>query len=254
MMSRERPIKSAAPWPFPQPPSEFAASALPWPDVLYMFTSLVSEWRRGLSVYIGTEQLAFDFGVRQRQGAPYAAHRMFFAALPEPEAARRITAYTADLRLAHHLTGRARPTRLLHVSLAGVDAFGRLSEPIVAAAMQAGAKVRMAPFDVRFGRVMSFDGHLRPGQRRAIVLRCDHGEQEFTHLRRAIGTAMRSARVGHGLRPAFAPHVTLLYDEERVPEMALPDPIGWTVREFVLVHSVVRRGQHIHLARWQLEG
>jgi 2'-5' RNA ligase len=198
--------------------------------------------------------LAFDFGVCQAHAAPYQADRMFFAALPEPGTARRIADYAATLRQVHHLRGRVRPTRLLHVSLAGVGAFARLPEPVVAAAAHAGARVRMAPFDVRFNRVMSFDGRLRPGQRRAIVLRCDRGEHEFRHLRRAIGVTMRSAHLIHRLHESFVPHITLLYDEESLPEAALPETIGWTVREFALVHSVVGRGRHIHLARWQLDG
>ncbi len=200
------------------------------------------------------EQLAFDFGAQRPGDGRDRADRLFFAALPELGAAKRIAAYTAALRQTHGLTGRARPTRLLHVSLAGVGGFGRLPEPVVAAAMCAGAKVRMAPFEVCFSRVMSFDGRLRPGQRRAIVLRCDRGEQEFIHLRRTIGVAMRSVHLSRGLPEGFAPHVTLLYDQERVPEAALCEPIGWTVREFVLVHSVVGRGRHIHLARWRLDG
>jgi RNA 2',3'-cyclic 3'-phosphodiesterase len=45
--------------------------------------------------------------------------------------------------------------------------------------------------------------------------------------------------------------VTLLYGDEMV--VAHPvEVIGWTVRDFVLVHSLLGRGRHIPLARWSL--
>ena len=46
----------------------------------------------------------------------------------------------------------------------------------------------------------------------------------------------------------FTPHVTLLYAERNVEEHPI-EPIGWTVSEFVLIHSM--RG-HVHLGRWPL--
>jgi len=49
-------------------------------------------------------------------------------------------------------------------------------------------------------------------------------------------------------RRAFTPHVTLWYGEREIAENPI-EPIGWTVREFVLIHSL--RG-HTCLARWPL--
>ena len=51
----------------------------------------------------------------------------------------------------------------------------------------------------------------------------------------------------------FTPHVTLLRDRHRVPEQRI-EPIEWTVRELVLVHSLIGRPAHRHLARWSLAG
>lgn len=199
----------------------------------------------------GAQQLSFDFGERW-PGTWRRADNLFFAALPTPDAARRIAAVAATLRKTRGLTGRLRPARLLHVSLAGVGEFARLPEAVVAAAMQAGSIVRLAPFEVRVTHAMSFDGRLRPGQRRPIVLRCDRGEREFIHLRRSISDAMQWVRLSRGLAAGFVPHVTLLYDEEQLADTSLLEPISWTVREFVLVQSLVGRGQHVQLARWQL--
>jgi len=46
----------------------------------------------------------------------------------------------------------------------------------------------------------------------------------------------------------FTPHVTLLYDARDVEEYPI-EPIGWTVKEFVLIRS---SNGHEHLVRWPL--
>jgi 2'-5' RNA ligase len=46
----------------------------------------------------------------------------------------------------------------------------------------------------------------------------------------------------------FTPHVTLLYDARDVDEYPI-EPIGWTVKEFVLIRSL---NGHEHLVRWPL--
>jgi 2'-5' RNA ligase len=45
--------------------------------------------------------------------------------------------------------------------------------------------------------------------------------------------------------------VTLLYDERGIAEHAI-EPVSWTVREFVLVHSLRGQSKYIPLGRWPL--
>jgi 2'-5' RNA ligase len=52
---------------------------------------------------------------------------------------------------------------------------------------------------------------------------------------------------------AFTPHVTLLYDRRCIDEQPI-EPVGWTVREFALVLSLIGKTQHVPLGRWQLRG
>jgi 2'-5' RNA ligase len=47
--------------------------------------------------------------------------------------------------------------------------------------------------------------------------------------------------------------MTLLYDDRSVAEQAV-ETIGWTAREFVLVHSLLGQTRHIPLGRWPLRG
>lgn len=43
----------------------------------------------------------------------------------------------------------------------------------------------------------------------------------------------------------------LLYDPQGIAEHAI-EPIRWTAREFVLVHSLLGRSRHVPLGRWAL--
>jgi 2'-5' RNA ligase len=101
----------------------------------------------------------------------------------------------------------------------------------------------MPSFRVCFDRAESFKNG-------ALVLRGDDGTIGLEILRQRLSDALdgqpRTAR-------AFTPHVTLLRDSHRVPEQRI-EPIEWTVREIVLVHSLLGRTTHRHIARWSLTG
>lgn len=192
-----------------------------------------------MSEYRKPEQLALDLDGRGR-GSSHSDN-LYFAVLPDEEILPRIVGAASDLRRQHGLSSRIRPARLLHITLAGVGEFDRAPDAAVAAAKRMGDGVRVAPFIVTFDRASSFitrDSH-------PLVLRCDQGTAELTRLRNALGRS--------GARSAFAPHVTLMYDRQTIPDTNL-EPITWTVREFVLVHSLVGKSRHNHLARWRLDG
>jgi len=59
--------------------------------------------------------------------------------------------------------------------------------------------------------------------------------------------------LGERVASSFTPHVTLLYDGRVVTER-LVEPIRWTVREFVLVRSLLGKTRHIVIGRWPLRG
>ena len=60
--------------------------------------------------------------------------------------------------------------------------------------------------------------------------------------------ALRRPGLKDWARKAFTPYVTLWYGEREVDAYPI-EPIGWTERDFVLIHSL--RGR-THLARWPL--
>lgn len=73
---------------------------------------------------------------------------------------------------------------------------------------------------------------------------------ETLHERLKAVMALPRLKSLHHAR-AFTPHMTLLRDEQLLPEQPI-DPIVWTARKFVLVHSLLGRTTHHHLAHLPL--
>jgi RNA 2',3'-cyclic 3'-phosphodiesterase len=169
--------------------------------------------------------------------------RLFLAVLPDEETAARIAEKARHLRLSHGLTGRGVRPEDFHVTLCHVgDGIG-LPCDVVERIKERAASVAMPSFRVSFDRAESFKNG-------ALVLRGDDGTIGLEILQQRLSDALagqpRKAR-------RFTPHVTLLRDGHRVPEQHI-EPIDWTVREVVLVHSLVGRTAHRHIARWSLTG
>lgn len=183
--------------------------------------------------------------LRRRQEALFgqATDRLFFAVLPDADTAGRIARTARHLRTSHGLTGRALRPEHFHVTLCGVYQGIGLSIDRVENASARAADIIMPSFRVCFDRAESFKNG-------ALVLRGDDGTIGLDILQQRLSDAMDGQP--HKAR-AFTPHVTLLRDGHRVPEQRI-EPIEWTVREIVLVHSLLGRAAHRHVARWSLTG
>jgi 2'-5' RNA ligase len=165
--------------------------------------------------------------------------RLFLGAVPDPVAGAKIDRLSGILSLAHGFEGKTIEPDCLHVSLLFL---GSSCEDLVRVVREAVAEVRMPRFDVAFDRTVSFRG--KPGKR-PFVLVGDNGRGPLKSLRQRLVAAFG---LNHLARRDFTPHVTLWYGQSAVDEYPI-EPIGWTVREFVLIHSL---NGHTHLARWQL--
>ena len=166
-------------------------------------------------------------------------HRFFLAAIPDSETAGRIANVATLERAKHGLTGKPLQTGRFHVTLHHVGAMDSPAWPHqIDDLVRRATNVVMPPFRVAFDRAQSF----RNG---AFVLSGDDG---------VIGLNVLHQRLNDELdwqpRPArrFTPHMTLLYDRQRIEEQPT-EPITWTVREIVLVESLVGQTIHRHLAR-----
>ena len=176
--------------------------------------------------------------------------RIFFAALPDAETAAAIHARAQALKDAHGLSGTLILPQHLHVTLFHLGDWHALPEAIVAIAKAAAAEVAVAPFEVAFHRAESFRNRtgIYP-----FVLTGEKEARAWRGLHDALGAALKRNGLGGATQGDFQPHVTLLRDAKRVPPQKLA-PVTWTVRDFVLVHSLLGQTTHVHLGRWPLAG
>jgi 2'-5' RNA ligase len=113
-----------------------------------------------------------------------------------------------------------------------------------------GCAVVMPPFELAFDRVVSFEN--KSGYH-PLVLHGSDGVAGLMIFRRELGTAMEKVGLWRCVKPHYLPHVTLLYDERRVTELVV-ETVGWTVKEFALVHSLYGRARYVQLGQWPLRG
>ena len=170
---------------------------------------------------------------------------LFFALLPDEDAARRIEQLVADFRQAHGLTGALRP---LHVTLCDLTVRENIQKTIDVAAKAAEA-VTAAPFRIAFNRATRFGSGK---SNRPFVLMGDDGVTGAARFRQALSFELRKADLGTSTA-TFTPHLTLLYDKALPGDQDIA-PIEWTAREFVLLRSVVGQTRHEMLGRWPLQG
>src|SRR5713101_613370 len=148
---------------------------------------------------------------------------------------------------------QARPSAARHPWLEGPAAGGRPLSCVAAPCRRlCGASRRrrvgvMPRFAVAFDRAASFRG--RPGNQ-PLVLRGDDGVIGLTMLQDAVGTALEMAGLGPP-GPHYTPPLTLLYGDRFVADHPV-EPVGWTVHEFVLVHSLLGRSRYLLVARFPL--
>jgi RNA 2',3'-cyclic 3'-phosphodiesterase len=179
---------------------------------------------------------------------PKPTDNLFLALFPPAEVAEQIAQLATELRTAHALRGKQYHTSRLHMTLFCFNPLEVNLSNIAEACMLAAAST--APFEVRFDHVLSFPG------RRSVVPFVLHGSDGNAALmefhERLESLFARSGTRSKG-SPNFSPHVTLLYDEQRVPKQMVK-PVSWIAQELVLVHSLVGKSQYIPLARWNFCG
>jgi 2'-5' RNA ligase len=173
--------------------------------------------------------------------------RIFFACLPDAETAARIHTLAETLKRDKKLEATLILPEHLHVTLFHLGDWQELPDTIVDLAKDAAGHVKVPSFDVAFGRAESFRNRtgIYP-----FVLTGD--ATQWRTLHDALGAALKHAGLGGATQGEFEPHVTLVYDKQRVKPSPV-EPVAWRVGNFVLVHSVLGRTQHIHLGRWVLD-
>jgi 2'-5' RNA ligase len=170
---------------------------------------------------------------------------LFFSIFPDQAAAVRIANTAEHFRRAYGFKGAPLLIERFHVTVQGLGNYDGLPRNVIAKAIEAGAAVMSRPFEVAFDRVTGFAGS------DALVLCGGDGVDGIVMFHHDLGVAMRRSGLSAGSQ--FTPHITLVYDGRRIEEQFI-EPIRWTVRDFVLVHSLRGRTMHIPLERWHLGG
>ena len=172
---------------------------------------------------------------RDKRGA---TDRLFWAVIPPADVVERIARLTRHLKIGHDLSGKPLQPEHLHVTLRNLgDGLG-VPGDLVALATERAAGIAMPSFKVGFDRVGSFKNG-------AFVLRGDESLIGLEILQQRLSDALddspQRAR-------SFTPHMTLLRDAHRVSDHDI-EPIEWQVKDIVLVHSLLGKTTHRHLAR-----
>ena len=190
------------------------------------------------------EQLVFDgFGKAPRE----PSDPVFFALLPDAPAQVKIDTIGQALSREHGLRGRRTALDRLHVSLCGVRHPRDRTRELVPVADGIVADLVIGEFDAMFDRALSFKN--RSGNYPLVLT---GGTGQILGLYRALVGRLARA-VGGNEHARIEPHVTMLYDPTMI--MVQPvEPVRWTVRELVLIHSLRGETKHVILGRWPLEG
>jgi 2'-5' RNA ligase len=181
---------------------------------------------------------------------PVPTDRLFLGLFPDASAIERIDALSAQVSQRHDLrVPRHKPERL-HVTLFHIGDWAGLPQDTVAAASSAAASLKAEPFEICFDEVASFSG--RP-DKRPLVLRSAQDNQPLHAFRENLGRELTRVGLGRCVSRGFEPHVTLTYAPAQIAAESI-EPIRWTARDFVLIHSLLGQTRYIELGRWPLGG
>ncbi|GAB2873572.1 2'-5' RNA ligase family protein [Paraburkholderia jirisanensis] len=181
---------------------------------------------------------------------PLPTDGLFFAIFPDVQTASHIGETAQRICGKHGIAVAPLALERYHVTLHHLGNYaGGLPQALVARAIRAAATIDARQFAVAFDRAENFRG-------RPLVLRADEGVLALMAFRHSLGAALERVGFAARTRTSFTPHVTLAYRDaahvrRRVVEH-FDEAIRWTVREFVLVHSLLGRTRHVALARWPL--
>jgi RNA 2',3'-cyclic 3'-phosphodiesterase len=177
--------------------------------------------------------------------------RLFFAVHPDADAALGIAALVQSLRRPLGLRSRAIGGERSHVTLLFVGSWSQPPDGLVQKLLEAGAAAfaHVPPFDLHFDRVASFNR--RPSNRPIVLLSDGAGPVFGLHAR--LAAELRARGVPCDASTDYTPHLTLMYDDAKVDPQPV-EGIGWTVREFALMQSLVGKSTHRVLGRWPLTG
>lgn len=194
--------------------------------------------------------MSSPFGPRRIDRPPAIAptDNLFFALLPDRAAQHRAWLKGHALQARYGLPGYRTPFDCLHVSLVPLGPGFAITHDLLDRAMAAAsaAATSGAPFLLEFNRAESWNGRPRPR-----VLTGEDGLIGAHRLQERLCLALGQRGIDRKAAANFRPHLTLMRDHVETP-VEFIEPLGWWVREVVLVQSHVGEGRYTILGRWRL--
>jgi 2'-5' RNA ligase len=175
-------------------------------------------------------------------------HRLFFALTPEDSVRQHISA-AAERLDEEHPEVRARwvkPERF-HATLNFLGDYPDVPADVLEKAKSAADKLNASSFDWTLDYAISFRGREPP-----CVLRSTVVPPLLMVLWQNLGKALSLVGLRIPAERQFTPHVTLAYGRRELQWATPVTPIDWHVRHFVLIHSVVGKGDYRVLGDWPL--
>jgi 2'-5' RNA ligase len=174
-------------------------------------------------------------------------YRLAFVLEPAPLVAAQLVAAGEAVGASGRLTGKPIPASRLHLTLHQLGDHATLSQDLIRAASAAASTIQFAPFQITFDRAMTFADKPR---NRPLVLLASAADTDLWTFREHLGQVLASAGIARRGTGEFAPHVTLLYDNQALPEQPI-EPVTWAVDGFSLVLTV--DGRQTSLRTWPLQ-
>jgi 2'-5' RNA ligase len=177
-----------------------------------------------------------------------AAHRLFFALVPDAPARQAIESAANDLKAAKLIGGRWVAAGKYHLTIRFLGSYQGLPEDTVQSAKAAAAQMKVAPFDFTLDRVTAFRGRFQS----PCVMRCaQDSERMLQTLRDQLGERLPAAEFGQERERRFLPHLTIAYSDRTLAEAIPIAPITSRASELVLISSDAA-ARYETLARWPL--
>jgi 2'-5' RNA ligase len=138
---------------------------------------------------------------------------------------------------------RVEPERQ-HVTLVRIGIGPSHPRESIARVRSACASLAAGPFRVVFDQLIIAD---------RILLKPSETLPKLADFQGQLITELAAAGLGGLRRYRFSPHLTLSYRAHVLEPVFIP-PVSWTVRDFVLIESLVGERRQIERGRWALQG
>ncbi len=180
---------------------------------------------------------------------PAHDNNYFFALSPSPEVRQQLANVADQLNSSRKFNGSFVPSERYYFKLHELGQTQRCTPSLVEKAIVAANKIRAKPFNVVLDTFTCADG--RNG-RFPGVLTSVNELLEMKKFWQLLKNNLLAVKLGVELSDSFYPHITLLYNRQRLVETFPVTPISWRINDFVLIESPVNNCEQNEVGRWVL--